>query len=63
MSEDGYPRTVNHSHACAHDYPQANGAERCSGRMPGVPADMDPSQNRLLGPNPLANMDRGVHIR
>ena len=30
---------------------------------PGVPADLDPSQNGPPGPNPLGNMDRGVHIR
>ena len=29
----------------------------------GVPADLDLSQNGPLGPNPLANMDRGVDIR
>jgi hypothetical protein len=29
----------------------------------GVPADLDPPQNGPAGPNPLANMDRGVHIR
>ena len=29
----------------------------------GVPADLDPSENGPPGPNPLANMDRGVHIR
>jgi hypothetical protein len=29
----------------------------------GVPADLDPHQNGPPGPNPLANMDRGVHIR
>jgi hypothetical protein len=28
----------------------------------GVPADLDPPQNGPPGPNPLANMDRGVHI-
>jgi hypothetical protein len=29
----------------------------------GVPADLDPPQNGPPGPNPLANMDRGVQIR
>jgi hypothetical protein len=29
----------------------------------GVAADLDPPQNGPPGPNPLANMDRGVHIR
>ena len=29
----------------------------------GVPADLDPPQNGPPGPNPLANMDLGVHIR
>ena len=28
--------------------------------LPGVPADLDPPQNEPPGPNPLANMDRGV---
>ena len=28
----------------------------------GVPADLDPPQNGPPGPNPRANMDRGVHI-
>ena len=28
-----------------------------------VPADLDPPQNGPPGPNPLANMDRGVYIR
>jgi hypothetical protein len=32
-------------------------------RTTGVPADLDPPQNGPPGPNPLANMDRGVHIR
>jgi hypothetical protein len=32
-------------------------------KVAGVPADLDPPQNGPLGPNPLANMDRGVHIR
>jgi hypothetical protein len=30
---------------------------------PDVPADLDPPQNGPPGPNPLSNMDRGVHIR
>jgi hypothetical protein len=29
----------------------------------GVPADLDFPQNGPSGPNPLANMDRGVQIR
>jgi hypothetical protein len=29
----------------------------------GEPADLDPLQNGPPGPNPLANMDRVVHIR